>query len=989
MKHIVRKITSAALAAALLTGCLSVHASDALGHDLAAKDTELNTGTILADGTFWSDTHSDLRQENYVVYTPNGRVTPLVTYGETSRSLTTVLAAARDLEARGLRVVAGINGDYYGTQLGIPLGSTMTDGALRNANGDPYYAVGFHADGTAVIGDPKLSMQTTVNGGSGFPVFAMNHMRQSEYGIFLYDYNFNARHTTGTSEPGTDVICSVESGALTIGGALSLRVDEVLSEVTDTPVSEGKYILTANLLAGDNAATLLELQPGDQITVSVSSGAENAEAWNSVTNLLGAPVLLVEHGAVVNGLQAGSAPRTAIGQRADGTLIFYTIDGRQAGYSIGATLTAVAMRLVELGCETAVALDGGGSTTMAATMPDETAARVVNTPSDGSVRAVSNHVFLVAPNTSSGSLDHIWLSASAARALPGAQITLTAAAVDTNFIPMDASVSLTTDKGSLSGDILTLPNTAGTVKVTARYGGKSATTEIIAEEPERIVVKRGGSAVTELTIAPDSEVFLTAQGISNHLALAGGNSCFTWSYEGSGAKALPDGTLRAGSGVGAGTLTVSCGEKSLSIPVTVAALPIKLLNDFESAFAPITDVPADTPDVQPRLTLSQSTDAAHVHNGRASAKLAYSLDAETSVTLPLSCAFSSEYDRLELWAFGDGSGVALSIDTNLGGTTPITLNEGWNALSIRLPSGLRSINGFTLTAATTVAGMIWLDQLVLNYGKSDDDAPEVSLAPGSESSTLAGRAFDAVNGTTLPTLRLTYDGAALDYSYDTRTGALTAALPEPDGALHRVTLTAGDAVGNLARTTVALSAAGDASPAFPDTAGHWSDGYVAWLKRAGISDGNNGKYLPDTNITRQEFALMLYRYLAPVEDYSGVELPFADAAQIAPWALDAAKAMYALGIVNGAPGSNGTIRYNPTANVSRQEAATMIGRLLDKGWIVPEPTLTDFAAVPDWAAEHVRVLNGLGVLGGYEDGSFRPTGPLTRAQIAAMLFRLN
>ncbi len=40
----------------------------------------------------------------------------------------------------------------------------------------------------------------------------------------------------------------------------------------------------------------------------------------------------------------------------------YTIDGRQSGYSIGATLTQVAERMVELGCVTALSLDGGGST---------------------------------------------------------------------------------------------------------------------------------------------------------------------------------------------------------------------------------------------------------------------------------------------------------------------------------------------------------------------------------------------------------------------------------------------------------------------------------------------------------------------------------------------------------------------------------------------------------------------------------------------------
>ncbi|HMM21014.1 MAG TPA: phosphodiester glycosidase family protein [Selenomonadales bacterium] len=60
----------------------------------------------------------------------------------------------------------------------------------------------------------------------------------------------------------------------------------------------------------------------------------------------------------------GIAPRTAIGQRKDGTLLLLVIDGRQPGYSLGATLLDVQNILFEQGAYTAVNLDGGSSTTM-------------------------------------------------------------------------------------------------------------------------------------------------------------------------------------------------------------------------------------------------------------------------------------------------------------------------------------------------------------------------------------------------------------------------------------------------------------------------------------------------------------------------------------------------------------------------------------------------------------------------------------------------
>lgn len=59
----------------------------------------------------------------------------------------------------------------------------------------------------------------------------------------------------------------------------------------------------------------------------------------------------------------GIAPRTAIGQRKDGTLLMLVIDGRQVS-SIGATLKEVQDIMLQYGAYNAANLDGGSSTTM-------------------------------------------------------------------------------------------------------------------------------------------------------------------------------------------------------------------------------------------------------------------------------------------------------------------------------------------------------------------------------------------------------------------------------------------------------------------------------------------------------------------------------------------------------------------------------------------------------------------------------------------------
>ena len=72
----------------------------------------------------------------------------------------------------------------------------------------------------------------------------------------------------------------------------------------------------------------------------------------------------------------GVGPRTAIGQKKDGTVLFLVIDGRQPGYSLGATLRDVQDILYEKGCYIAANLDGGSSSTLYLN------GKVVNKPAD-------------------------------------------------------------------------------------------------------------------------------------------------------------------------------------------------------------------------------------------------------------------------------------------------------------------------------------------------------------------------------------------------------------------------------------------------------------------------------------------------------------------------------------------------------------------------------------------------------------------------------
>lgn len=80
----------------------------------------------------------------------------------------------------------------------------------------------------------------------------------------------------------------------------------------------------------------------------------------------------------------GIAPRTAIGQRKTGEVLFLCIDGRQPGHSIGTDLDVLQNVLYEEGCINAAMLDGGSSTVMY--YKDD----YVNKPSLGHERYINN-----------------------------------------------------------------------------------------------------------------------------------------------------------------------------------------------------------------------------------------------------------------------------------------------------------------------------------------------------------------------------------------------------------------------------------------------------------------------------------------------------------------------------------------------------------------------------------------------------------------------
>ena len=1007
MKHFLQKPLSLLMALSLAAALtVPAAASDALGNDLTSRDTLLNEKTQLSTNVFWSSSSSDLRTENLITYMPNKAVTPIVTFGDVLTDKSKVSTMAKQLEEQGYRVVAGINGDFYNVGTGLPIGIVVTDGLLRSSDAG-YYAVGFRKDGSAVLGKPGVKVTADLgykDAASGIRITrqlaGVNKARVSAGGIYLYTYEFNDRHTTGNTEAGIDVICSVEDGQLAIGDTLTLRVEQVVEAAAATAIREGQVVLSVNLKSDAYHVNALRYVPvGAEINVDVTAASDE---WNDVDYAVGALYSLVENGAAVSGLQAGAAPRTAVGQRADGSLVFYTIDGRKPGHSIGASMSQVAARLIELGCETALCLDGGGSTTLSITEPDELAAKTVNKPSEGSERAVTNHIFLVADNEPSGRLSHFYVSADYDYVLAGSKVNISAAAVDTNFIPMEKRYDLWASDGELDGNVLTTPSRGGDITVTAESGSKHGETTVHAiKTPDSVSIRNSsGTVLKELTVSPGSTTALTAAAVYSHLPLKADPEAFTWTVEGNIGTIDQQGRFTAAT-PGTGTITASAGGQSATVNVTVSKMALKTVEDFESGNTIFNALGYGA-------NFERVNGSEYVRLGRGSGKMSYTLNlyndtgtgyvSEMRFKNPVSV---SPYSLLNFWVYGDNSGNTLSLLYSDGTKSGLkaqvaTLDfSGWKQVSVNLNS-VQELEGLAVDCEADISlntdgryGAIYLDQMVLSYnGVVDNAVPTVTMTPSG--TFLTATISDAVDGV-LPksAVSVTWDGREQDFTYNTATGVLSTPVIS-DGRPHRVTITAKDASGNIGRASYDVPVAEDYQPAFTDTVGYWGANYVEFLYTSGVTTGYaDGTFRPDQNITRAQFSVMLYRCLGLDESrYAGVELPFADLDKIADYAVPAIKALYSEGVINGSKGKDGQIYFNPNAPLTRAQASAMIGRTQEKGYATVELTFTDAGKIPAYATFYIQTMAAQGILGGYTDGSFRPNNNITRGQMAKILYNL-
>ncbi|MDY3014997.1 MAG: phosphodiester glycosidase family protein [Evtepia sp.] len=1005
MKPFLRRAAALVLCAALL--CPVALASDALGSRIYSYTIPICDQTTLTKEVMWSASRKDLRTENYVMYKPSPSVSPKVSYGSSVLTKQNVYSMAKDLEKGDQRVLSGINGDYFVMATGDPLGLVVTDGILRSS-ASYLHALGFRSDGSAVIGTPQLTLRADFKGYS-LKISEINKIR-STGGYYLFTDDFSS--TTKNTKPGIDVILSpvkqqegkpvtgadgvtqlTTSNDLGIGHMVSCKVEQVIeTNGGATPIPEGKYILSIANTGNDWLKDMLRsLQPGDSMDFEIFSADSR---WNDVDCAVGAMYWILSNGKVASGLDSvTAAPRTAVGVKPDGSVIFYTIDGRQSGLSIGATIQMVAMRLKELGCSEAVLLDGGGSTTMVSTYPDYTTSTTINSPSEGVPRAVTNAIFLVSNLDPTGVPSSLYVTPTSLTLLSGATTQCTASGVDTGWYPMKdfpSSVTWSSPENAVSDSgVFTAPAKTGVYTVSASSGTASGSTKIqVYDTPDAIYVKNAatGKNVSSLTLKPGQTVDLNASAYYRTIPLTGDDRCFSWTADPALGTITPDGKFTAGLNPASGKIKVAAGRYAVTLSVTVNAPgSYTLLSDFEGTTPYFSSSSAK---------LSLDTTPAQVQYGRQSLRADYTMR-QGQAALTARQDLKETHRFLSLWVYGDNSGNTLTADfVGTQGealTQPVTtLNfTGWKQVSAPVPANAALFQGLTIQGSKA-SGTLWLDQVVLaNQAAWDTKAPVVS-SQISGTTLKASLSDNAEHALDQSRITVSMDGKAVPFSWNGST--LTASLPSLGTQSHQVTVTATDCCGNIGRDSVALMGKDTSNP-FADMTNHWATPYTIRLHQAGVISGMTvgGKlcFCPDQSITRGDFALMTARWMGlDLKAYQSVQLPYDDVNAIPAWDLDAIKALHALGIMEGSRSGDGRLLANATSSITRAEAMTILGRTQAKGH--PQASLSGFsdaASVPAFARPHMASLVGQKVVGG-SGGKLFPNAPVTRAEVAKMLFSL-
>ncbi|MCY4568521.1 MAG: phosphodiester glycosidase family protein [Candidatus Poribacteria bacterium] len=266
--------------------------------------------------------------------------------------------------ARRHEALAAINGGFFemvGTFRGESVGALKIDGEWISEPEQGRAVIGLRTIDRKIkasIDRIALRQELVIPSGKRLPIDGMNRNR-GENELVIYHPHFHV--VTLTMPDGVEAVVRNGEVVSIHEGQGSLRIP-----------ADG-YVLSAS---GKRSADLLtHISEGDTVQIRetiIPERVGDSDLWASFAHIIGGGPLLLQDGVASStksyeqegfdrAFHSFWHPRTAIGKKADGTLLFVTITATEAGVRRGVMLPRLAELLLEWGATDALNLDGGHS----------------------------------------------------------------------------------------------------------------------------------------------------------------------------------------------------------------------------------------------------------------------------------------------------------------------------------------------------------------------------------------------------------------------------------------------------------------------------------------------------------------------------------------------------------------------------------------------------------------------------------------------------
>ncbi len=543
-----------------------------------------------------------------------------------------------------------------------------------------------------------------------------------------------------TSDWGEFSIGSSDSLHLTELVVKNNKVLEIRQDQPSVAIPENGFVLSA---AGEGATFIKEnFKKGTRVTLDIAFTPDIPAIQLAISG--GAKLL--ENGEIPSSFShviAGRNPRTALGINQEGnTLYLITVDGRSKN-SIGMTQTELAEFLKTLSIDTAINLDGGGSTTLIEKLPGEENLTVVNQPSDGGLRSVINGIGIFSKAPKSKKITTLTINVEDTNVFIDEERTIQVIGynkydepvlIDFEDIDWETEgVPLSIQNGVLCGD------TVGTCLLTASVGRAKAQIEI------NIL-----SQANELFLSPKKTAILPGQDVSYTVQAKNKNGYYAttkldtittkiesfWKENQKQIEIPQDAQLNnfhfTATTPGEYLLSFQKGDILSYALVSVQSPKQILIDDFENLSFSFDEYPDEA---KGNATLSQE----HVYSGNSSVQLDYDFRQEIAVRgayieLKNPVEIPKEAQTISFWVYNESpkqEKLKIKLKDANGATKLIVLQDsithkGWqeityNVTSLSLPAKLSDIYLAQDDIHVQATGTIYVDYLTYSTKNSLQD----------------------------------------------------------------------------------------------------------------------------------------------------------------------------------------------------------------------------------------------------------------------------